>query len=208
NVFLAALGKLVGGKLLVLRQRRNGDAFDKLALLAILLAISKKVIFQRDFAPRCAFAQRQPRAERDKGWRRVADGRAIGDIAADRAHIAHLLAGNAVPEFAQLGEPFGNNGQRLGIGDAGKELHLLFALGNVLQLLQMANEDYRPDGAHELGDPQAHIGRTVDDGGTGINCIDFGEVIDARRYDDALGALAKLDPPTIVDGSYLVLERN
>jgi hypothetical protein len=42
------------------------------------------------------------RAQRDQRRRRVADRRAIGDVAADGTGIAHLLAADTVHQLAEL----------------------------------------------------------------------------------------------------------
>ncbi len=72
----------------------------------------------------------------------------------------------------------------------------------------MIDEDHRPDRAHELGDPQAHIGRAIDDGRTRIGCVDLGEIVEARRHDDALGTFTQFDPPPVIDRLDPALERN
>ena len=89
--------------------------------LPVLLAVGDEEILERHLAPLVAVPQDDRRAERDQRRRRVADRRAIGDVAADRARVADLLAGDAVPELAQLREAPDDRAVRLGVGDARAE---------------------------------------------------------------------------------------
>ena len=74
-------------------------ALDEFARLAVLLAVGDEEILKRDGAPFRALAQGHRRTERNQRRRRVPDRRAVGDVAADRAHVAHLLAADAGDEI-------------------------------------------------------------------------------------------------------------
>ena len=99
----------------------------------------------------------------DQGRRRVADRRAVGDVAADGAHVAHLLAADAVPEFVQLREVADNDRIGIGVADTGTECQAVFAVGYPPQFIEMRQKHDRSDVAHELRYPQADIGRAGDD---------------------------------------------
>src|SRR6185312_12829332 len=92
DVLVAPLGDLVDLQPLALRQRRHEYTLDELARLPVLLAVGDEIILEFHLAPLAAAPQRDPRAKRDQRRRRVTDRRAVGDVAADRTHIAHLRA--------------------------------------------------------------------------------------------------------------------
>ena len=82
---------------------RHEDRFDELARRAVLLAVGEEEILQRDLPPLGPAPQRQPRVERDQRRRQVADRRAVGDVAADRAGVADLDGGEAAHQLAEIG---------------------------------------------------------------------------------------------------------
>src|SRR5690606_6330797 len=128
-------------------------ALDELTRLPVLLAIGDKVVFQLDLAAMRSAPQGQPGAQYDKWRRRIANRRAIGDIATKGAHIADLLAGYPVPELCYAREILGQYRQRFRITHPGIEPHFTRIVGDSLELLQVIDENHRPDRAHELGDP-------------------------------------------------------
>ena len=104
NVLVAPLGDLVGGIALPGNRSRHADAFNELLPCAVLFAVFDKEGLQRQGALCRTLAQCDGGAERDQDRRGIADGRAVGDIAADRAHVAHLLTCDAVPVGVQMRE--------------------------------------------------------------------------------------------------------
>ena len=81
-------------------------------------------------ARRRATLQDEGRAERDQRRRGVADRRAVGDVAADRADVAHLLAGEPAHELAEIGIDRGEVGQGGGVGCGRPEGHFAGAFGD------------------------------------------------------------------------------
>ena len=99
DVLVAALGDLVDGKKRALR-RAPAHAPPRRIRPAAGPACHRRRRSPR--AGSCAASAPlrsvSGRAERDQRRRRVADRRAVGDVAADRAHVAHLLAADAVEQ--------------------------------------------------------------------------------------------------------------
>ena len=170
---------------------------DEFARPAVLLAIGDEEILQRDRAALLAPSQGQPRAERDEGRRRVADRRTVGDVAADRTHVAHLLAADAVEQRPQRRDALCQYRERLAVGRAGADGDDAVLLGNAAQSVQPADEDGRRDVAHVLGHPEPDIGRPGDDGGVRVLVQHGGEIVDRRRHDQPPVALADLDAPAV-----------
>ena len=113
-------------------------------------------------------AQRQLGAERDQGRRHVADRRAVGDIAADRAGVADLDAADPPDQLAEIGVQAGQRLAGVGIADRRAERERVRAFLDPLQIGDVADEDGRAEVAKLLGDPQADIGRAGDDPGLGM----------------------------------------
>src|SRR3712207_7381654 len=53
---------------------------------------------------------------------RSADGRAVGDVAADGTHVAHLLAPQAAEQLAEIGIEGGHVFNGIGVGDGSTDL--------------------------------------------------------------------------------------
>ena len=90
DVLVEALGELVAGETLVRAGQGNADRLDELARTQVLAPIVEEEVLQRDLAGAVLAAQRQLRAKRDQRRRQVADGRPVGDIAADCGDVADL----------------------------------------------------------------------------------------------------------------------
>ena len=95
---------------------------------AILLAVAQEEILERDGAALASAAEREPGAERDEGGRHVADRRAVGDIAADRAGVADLDAADPADKLAEIGMEAGERLARVGIADRRAERERVRAL--------------------------------------------------------------------------------
>ena len=101
-------------------------------------------------------------AERDQRRRRVADRRAVGDVAADGAGGAHLLRAEPAQQFAEIGV---DGRQRLGgrfVGDGGADGDGVAVVGDAGQIAGTAEMDDLGQVAELLGDPQADIGGAGD----------------------------------------------
>lgn len=101
NILVAAFRDLVDGIKCVFGRARHEDLFNEFAGQAVLLAIGDEKGFERQRAPAGMGAQRQFGAKRDQRRGRVADRRAVGDIAADRADISDLLAADPLDQASK-----------------------------------------------------------------------------------------------------------
>ena len=97
-------------------------------------------------------------AQRNQQRHGVANGRAIGHIAAQRACVAHRQAGKAVGKVAQL-RPVLDQG-RIGIvqRDGGAYGNVLRVLFNTAQFAGLGDVNHVVKLLVLFGDPQAHIG--------------------------------------------------
>ena len=103
DVLVETLGHLVAAEDVAGIELWDEKAGDELARRAVLLAVVDEELLDRHGADALALAQLQGRAERDQCRRRVADRRAVGDVADDRAARPHLLGAEAAEEFAEIG---------------------------------------------------------------------------------------------------------
>ncbi len=156
---------------------RDGDSFDELAGLPVLLAIIEEIILQTHEAPPSCAAQHQSRIKGDQGGRTVADGRSIGDIAADRAGIAHLKAADAAGQLAKIGMQPREGLVRIGIAHARADTEAVRRFHDGLKVGYVADEDQRLQRPEALGHPKTHICRSRDEPRVGM----LGEKIGQRR---------------------------
>src|SRR6185369_5429197 len=121
DILVEALGDLVAAENLAHSELRDVHLPDQFARLAVLLAVIDKEILELQPARCRAIAELDLGTERDQGRRRVADRRAIGDIAADRARGPHLFRTNAAQELAKIGIEIGDRLEGTVIGDGSAE---------------------------------------------------------------------------------------
>ena len=165
------------------------DLFDELAGLAVLLAVGDEEVLEPDDAPLVAPPQGDLGAKRDEGRRSVADRRTVGDVAAERAHVAYLLAADPQPEGFEFGQVRGDDRPRLGIGGGGAEDQRILGDPHPLEVGDVADEHRRGNVAHELGDPQPDVGHAGDDARLGPARQHLGQRIGARWNDDGVADL-------------------
>ena len=118
-------------------------ALDEFARLAVLLAVIEEEVLQRHRPPSRQAAQGQRRAERDQRGRAIADRRAVGDVAADGARVAHLQPGEAADQLAQFRTQPRERGVRLGIAHRTAQRDAFGILGDVPELGDVADEHRR-----------------------------------------------------------------
>ena len=154
---------------------RDGNRLDKLAGLAVLAAIVEEEILQRQATAHRPPAQMQGRPHGDQGRRAIADGRAIGDIAADGGRVADLQAGIAAQHFGK-GRVQGEHGLQQGLNRHPRADPQGVALRvDALEIGQLAKEGGFRQIAQLFGDPQAHIRGPGDQGSVGVGGIPVGK---------------------------------
>jgi hypothetical protein len=117
DVAVEPLGELDDADQHVGRRARNPDALDELAGRSILLAVAQEEVLEREGAALGSAPERQLGAERDQGRRHVADRRAVGDVAADRAGIADLDPADAADQLAEIRVKAGQRFAGFGVTD-------------------------------------------------------------------------------------------
>src|SRR5690606_15325069 len=127
----------------VLARHRHRHLLHELARLTVLPAVGDEIVFKPYGAPALTFAQGKRAAQRDQRRRRVADGRAVGDVAADGAHVAHLLAADALDQVPKRRYLPRKRRQRLAVGDAGADLDPAGAHLDAGEAGEIADEDDR-----------------------------------------------------------------
>src|SRR5690606_12670394 len=111
-------------------------------------------------------------------------------------------------ELSKLRKMLGDQRLRFRIGNTRKELYRAFGDLVASQFLQMTNEDHWADRAHELGDPEPHIGRPCHNPRFRISSINRRKVIKAGRNENLVRPLAELDPPPVIERLDLPSHRN
>ncbi len=107
-------------------------------------------------------------AERNQHRRQVADRRAVGDIAADRAAGAHLDRAEAAQHFGEIGIDRAEDRHGARQRYDRPERKAVGRLFDLRQLGDAADMDDLFDRRELLGDPQPDVGRAGDDGGVGM----------------------------------------
>ena len=203
NVAVEPLGELDDPDQHVGRRAGNADALDELAGREILLAVAQEEILEREGAALGSAPERELGAQRDQRRRHVADRRAVGDIAADRAGVADLDSADAADELAEIRMQAGQRLAGLGVADGRPERERLRALLDLPQIGDVADEDGRAEVAKLLGDPQADVGGPGDDPGLGMRDEEVGQLVGAGRM--AVSGPQRAERP---DGGLVILGRH
>src|SRR5579871_741608 len=178
DVLVEALGNLVATQLPGRIAAGEQQGFDKLAGSTVLLAIGNEIRFQRDLPPRLAVPQDQACSQGDQGWRAVADGGAVGDIADHGAAVPDLDRSEPPQDFAEIWIFVRDDREQAGIGDAGADLDFLLPDIEALQFLHRADIDDRVKAPMLFADPEADIGAAGEDAGVGMTKQQLGQVVD------------------------------
>ncbi len=147
-----------------------------------------------------AAAQLQGGADGDQRRVGVADRRAVGDVAADRAGVPDLHRGEPAPHLAQVGIERSQGGHGVAVADAGADHDAVGRLVDPLQLAHAAEIDDGVEPAHLLGDPQADVGTAGDDGGARLGEERLGQSIDGGGGNEAPVAVADHQRRVVVQG--------
>ena len=163
------------------RRLRYQQAAHKFARPAILLAVIKKEIFQRQCAHLIAAAQFERGVERNQHRREIADRRAVGDIAADGAGRAHLHGAEAAQHFGDVRIDRAERRRGAGERNDGAEFKTRRAFFDGAKLGHAADMNDLLQRRELLGDPQPDIGGAGDDGGVRVFHIELREGLLAGR---------------------------
>src|SRR5699024_5066660 len=157
-VLVESLGQLVAAKVLVGAQFRDVYALDELARLAVLLAVIDMQILERNVAPAVRAVQHYTRAEGNQYRHGIADGRAVGDVAADGGGVADQQGGEARHQVTEIGEAAVDDFHRLSMRDRRADGDFVVIFLDAVQLGDMAHIDQIVEIAVQLGHPQADVG--------------------------------------------------
>ncbi len=147
-----------------------------------------------------ALAQDEVRAQRDQGGRRVADGRAIGDIAADRAGIAHLAGAQTPDQLAEIGIGFGQHRLGIAVGRGGADPDPAGLDAYVAQGGDPADMDDRRQVAMLFRDPESDIGGAADNRRIGVFGIELCEFVGVYRGEISMPVMSKAQGHVLADG--------
>ena len=123
-------------------------------------AVGQVQVFDGHFAVAAVAGQHHIGAQGDQERHRVANRRAIGHIAAQRARVAHRQAGKALGKALQL-RPLRHQG-----GKGVRQIHrsangdVVRVIVNLAQLFHARHVQHLGKVAVLLGNPQAHVGAT------------------------------------------------
>ena len=176
----------------------HDDAADELAGGAVLLAIGEEEILERQAADALALAQLERRSERDEGRREVADRRAVGDVAADRAGGADLHAAEAPHQLAEIGIERRERALGVQVADGGSEGKRFRPLVDAVESLHAPEPDRLVEPGEVLREPQADVGATGDERRVGMSLVQLGKRGFARRRGEKAVALFREDILAVV----------
>ena len=117
DVLVVAPGYFPAAEKAACRGGRHFDGFDEFARGEGGLPVAEVKAVEGQPPLHAALPQHEPGAQGDEAGHAVADGRAVGDVAAQGAGVAHRRAGEAAGELGPAGLEGDERGK--GIGQAG-----------------------------------------------------------------------------------------
>ena len=164
---------------------RNRHRLDEFAGGSILLAVAQKEILERQRPAGIAAAQMQGGTQGDQRRGRVADRRAVGDIAADGSHVAHLIRAEPAQQVCERRVQRRERRPQRRDRDPGPDPQPLALALDPLQIGDAGQEGDQGQVAQALGQPQPDVGGTGDQGGVGVGQIPLGQLVGADRAESA-----------------------
>ncbi|MNM87658.1 hypothetical protein D3C81_998470 [compost metagenome] len=175
----------------MLRPRhRHAQRGDEFARLHGGLLVGQVQVFERQRAAGFAKLQHHFRTQRNQRRHRVADRRAVGDIAAQRAGIADRQRSEALPQFFQ----FRVRGVQRGIGffqrHGSADFDHAVVFLDPVQVFDLADVEQVTQLAELLGHPQADVGAAGQDADIGLRRLDRAELGRGARGKEVLALRA------------------
>ena len=127
-------------------------------------------------------------AKRDQGGRSITDGRAVGDVAANRRRVANLFGGIAAQKLGEGGQAFLHRGTQCGDGDAGPDVKLAALNLDALQVIDPVEEGHGCQVTQLFSHPKPDISRPGDQGGVRVREIPGCQFVAVARAEHAGGA--------------------
>ena len=162
-------------------RQRHPDGGEIFARPQCGLPVAGIELIQRQGAGALAPAQHQRGVERDQSRHGVADGRAVGDVAADGAGVADRHGTEPAEQLAEVRIKPCNRGERLGVGCGRAYFEMPGAFAHIAHAGNPAHIDQRVEVLVELGDPEANIGAAREDAGIGMGLDKIGQRVLRRR---------------------------
>ncbi len=127
DVLVEALGDLVGREPQRRRPDRDAHALHEFARLHCRLLVGEIQVLQRQLPARVALAEHDARAEGDQRRHRVADRRAVGDVARERAGVPDRRRSEAAQHLAELRVVLLERRERIGERHRGADVDVVGA---------------------------------------------------------------------------------
>ena len=193
DILVEALAHLVAAEPCARARERDFDGFEEFAGCPGLRSVVDKEILDGEPAGFAGFPQDKGRIEHDQCRRHVADGRAVGDVAADGAGVADLDRSETPNNFTEVGEDVGDGRERLGIGHAGADGE---PVGAPIDPSKFADAAQVNDGAElavRLCHPQPNVRCPRDQHRVRVFGVTGGKAVEVSRRHEALAVGGKID---------------
>ena len=187
NILVVALGHFIGAEFA--QRARHAHGADKLALGQRGVLVGQVKIFQRQLAAHVAALQAQRGAQGNQRRHAVANRRAIGDIAAQRAGVLDRGGGKAARQLGPVRRPLAERGKGVVQRRGGADFQLAVYFGNLFQLGHRAQLNQAVQRAALLGHPQPHVGAAGHQPRGGVLLAQRGQLGQAARA-EALAAVS------------------
>ena len=159
DVAVEALADLVRTHLPLERGQRDDQALHELARLQPVLHVVDVEVLQRHATHALALAQLDLRVERHQHRRRIADRRAVGDVAAHRARMADRRRRKAQPDIGERRRALRQRAPGGFERSTRADVERTVELGHGLHIGHVADVDDVAQVAKLLVDPEPDVGR-------------------------------------------------
>ena len=165
------------------------DRGDDLVGGEVLLHVVEVEVLEGHATLAVRAGEHDPAAERDQRRHRVADWRAVGDVAAQGAGVAHRRRGEALPQLAQFGEGAGERSEGVGEADRGADVQRAVFLPHAAQLGDLAEIKDGAERAESFVDPHADVGAAGQQRRLGMALAQFEQLGERARGEEAFAVV-------------------